>query len=119
LKTCIEKSLQNSDIERKLSKFDMVDRIEMKSHIIDSVTKTAHSIIEPLFQAPNCINLGTNGEIKLAMFAKDEPDEQIISFHIASTLSDLIGEDVTKQILLLSAGICPNKKGTISFLTKG
>ncbi|MBR4631489.1 MAG: hypothetical protein IKO57_13780 [Treponema sp.] len=119
LKSCVEKSLQSADVERKLSKFDMIDRIEIKEKVIQSVAHTAYAIIEPLFRSPNCIYLGTEGEIKIAMFAKDEPDDQLISFHIATTLRELLGEDVSKQILLLMAGICPNKKGTLMFLQKG
>lgn len=119
LKTCVEKSLQRADVERKLSKFDMVDRIEIKEKVIDSVAHAAYAIIEPLFKSPNCIHLGTDGEIKIVIFAKDEPDDQLISFHIASTLRELLGEESSKQILLLMAGICPNKKGTLLFLQKG
>lgn len=119
LKTCVEKSLQNADVERKLSKFDMVDRIEIKEKVIDSVAHAAHAIIAPLFKSPNCIHLGTDGEIKIVLFAKDELDDKLISFHIATTLKELLGESGAKQILLLMAGICPNKKGSLLFLQKG
>lgn len=119
LKSYIEKILQNPDVDRKLSKIDKIDRIEIKTNIINSITNASYSIVEDLFKSPNCIHLGTNGEIKIALFTKDEQDEQVLSFHIATTLSDLFGSDIEKQILLLSAGICPNTKGTISFLQKG
>ena len=119
VKACVEKIMQSVDVERKLSKFDMVDRIEIKDHAIQAVANAAHNIIEPVFKSPNCLHRGTNGEIKIVMYAKDEQDEQVISYHLAAMLTPLLGEDAPRQIILLTAGICPNKNGTLSFLQKG
>ncbi len=119
LKSCVEKTIQNMEIWRKMSKIDMVDRIEMKAHILRAVSFCALTLLDPMFPTPNCIHIGANGELKLILFANDEPDEEAVSFHIAHSLSSLLGEDASKKILLLSAGICQNKKGAGAFLKKG
>lgn len=92
---------------------------EVHDAVSKSIADAAHVVIEPLFRKPNCSNVGTNGEIKVVMFAKDEQDEQIIAYHVASTLTSLLGADAMKTVLLLTAGICPNKKGTLAFLLHG
>ena len=92
---------------------------ELRNRVIQSITETAQAIVAPLFRSPNCSHVGTNGEIKVVLFAKDEEDEQLLAYHVARTLIGLLGLKATKQILLLSAGLCPNKKGTITFLCQG
>lgn len=109
LKVCIENELAGIELPGD----------ELKKLVIDSITETAQTIIAPLFRAPNCSYKGTNGEIKVVMFAKDEEDEQLLAYHAARTLIALLGLNATKQILLLSAGLCPNKKGSIAFLCQG
>lgn len=106
IKNCIEKELEGVEIPGE----------EIKKQIIQSITKNAQNIVAPLFRSPNCSNTGTNGEIKVVLFAKDEEDEQILAYHVSRTLIDLLGFESSKSTLLLSAGLCPNKKGTIAFL---
>mgnify|MGYP007070252378 CR=1 FL=1 len=112
-------SLKNS-IARAISsvKFD-VEHKELQEAVSQSIAEAAHIIIAPLFRKPNASHVGTNGEIKIALFAPEEQDEQILGYHIASNLVELLGEDATKNVLLLTAGICPNKKGTLDFLLHG
>lgn len=119
LKSCVEKTVQNTAIWRKMTKIDTVDKIEMRAQILFSVASAAKTILSPLFCSPNCFHVSKNGEMKIVMFSKDDIDEETISFHLATTLSSLIGNDAEKQILLLSAGICQNKKGTLAFLKQG
>ncbi|WP_296325835.1 hypothetical protein [Treponema sp. UBA3813] len=106
LKVCIENNLAGVEIPGD----------ELKSLVVQSVTEAAQTIVAPLFRAPNCSNTGKNGEVKVVLFAKDEEDEQLLAYHVARTLIGLLGTGATKETLLLSAGLCPNKKGTIDFL---
>ena len=106
LKVCIENNLASVEIPGD----------ELKSLVVQSVTEAAQTIVAPLFRAPNCSNTGKNGEVKVVLFAKDEEDEQLLAYHVARTLIGLLGTGATKETLLLSAGLCPNKKGTIDFL---
>lgn len=119
LKSCVERIVQSTEIWRELSKIDMADRIEMKAHILRAVADAARSLIAPLFRRPNCLHVGTNGDLKIVMFGQDEPDEELLAFHLASSLAPLLGPDAARQMLLLSAGVCPNKKGALAFLQKG
>jgi len=106
LKVCISNNLAGVELPGE----------ELQAKVIQSVTEVAQSIVSPLFRAPNCSYVGKNGEIKVALFAKDEEDEQLLAYHVARTLIGLLGAKATKEVLLLSAGLCPNKKGTIAFL---
>ncbi len=119
LKSCVEKIIQNSEVWRKLSKIETVDRIEMKSHILCAIANATFSVLSPMFRSPNCSHIGKNGEIKIVLFGKDENDEEVISYHLATALCSLLGSDAAQHILLLSAGICPSKKGVLAFLQKG
>lgn len=109
LKLCIEKDFEGIEIPDD----------EIRGKILESITKTAEIIISPLFRSPNCTYPGQNGEIKVAFFAKDEIDNQLLAHHIARTLGGLFSPTALKSAILLNAGICPNKKGTITFLTQG
>lgn len=109
LKLCIEKEIKAASIKDK----------EITELLIQSITENAQVIMTPLFRAPNCIHIGTGGEIKLALFVADEPDTQLLAYHIARTLTSFISKDSLENILLLPAGMCPNKKGIIDFLQKG
>ena len=106
LKLCIEEELARIELPGD----------ELKSLVVKAITETAQAIVAPLFRAPNCSNTGSDGEIKVVLFAKDEEDEQLLAYHVARTLIALLGTKATKQILLLPAGLCANKKGTIAFL---
>ena len=110
LKVCIDEELAGIELPGD----------ELRKLVVQSITDAAQTIVAPLFRAPNCSNIGSSsGEIKVVMFAKDEEDEQLLAYHIGRTLIALLGLKATKQILLLSAGLCPNKKGTLDFLCKG
>lgn len=106
LKLCIDNELAGVELPGD----------ELHEMVIQSITDAAQTIVAPLFRAPNCSHIGTNGEIKVVLFAKDEEDEQLLAYHAARTLIGLLGTKATKQILLLPAGLCPNKEGTITFL---
>ena len=106
LKLCIDEELARIELPGD----------ELKSLVVKAITETAQAIVAPLFRAPNCSNTGSDGEIKVVLFAKDEEDEQLLAYHVARTLIALLGTKATKQILLLPAGLCANKKGTIAFL---
>ena len=108
LKVCIEEELSTGELPGD----------ELRELVTRSFTNAAQTIVSPLFRAPNCSQTGSKGEIKVVLFAKDEEDEQLLAYHVARTLIGLLGTKATKQVLLLSAGECPNKKGTIDFLCK-
>lgn len=108
LKVCIEEELATVELPGD----------ELRELVTRSITDAAQTIVSPLFRAPNCSQTGSKGEIKVVLFAKDEEDEQLLAYHIARTLIGLFGTKATKQILLLSAGVCANKNGTIEFLCK-
>lgn len=72
-----------------------------------------------LFSKPNYSSLGQNNEIKFVMFSKDDIDDKLIQFHINNSLKSFFMQDTSSKILVLPAGICPNKKGTVDFLLKG
>lgn len=92
---------------------------ELKNAVVDSAANIACTRIAPLIRKPNCIHSGKNGEIKIALFAKEDPDEQLLAHHISRSLENFLGKtEEEKKATFLSAGICPNKKGTIMFLTK-
>ncbi|MBR4600079.1 MAG: hypothetical protein IKO39_08525 [Treponema sp.] len=108
LKVCIEEELSTVELPGD----------ELKALVTSSITEAAQTVVAPLFRAPNCSQTGSMGEIKVVLFAKDEEDEQLLAYHAARTLIGLFGTKATKQVLLLSAGLCPNIKGTIEFLCK-
>ncbi|MBQ0052699.1 MAG: hypothetical protein KBT11_11655 [Treponema sp.] len=108
LKLWIEESIKNVEIENE----------ELKDAITESIAKSAMTIMSPLIRAPNCIHIGKKGEIKIVLFAKDEPDEQLLAHHISRTLRDLLGRTDNAKAMLLSAGNCMNKKGATAFLTQ-
>lgn len=108
LKVCIEEELSTVELPGD----------ELKALVTSSITEAAQTIVAPLFRAPNCSQTGSMGEIKVVLFAKDEEDEQLLAYHAARTLIGLFGTKATKQVLLLSAGLCSNIKGTIEFLCK-
>lgn len=108
LKVCIEEELSSVELPGD----------ELKALVTRSITEIAQTSIAPLFRAPNCSQTGSMGEIKVVLFAKDEEDEQLLAYHVARTLIGLFGTKATKQVLLLSAGLCPNVKGTLEFLCK-
>ena len=109
LKVCIDAQL--ADVE--------LPGDELHKMVVDSITQAAQTIVAPLFRAPNCSYAGANGEIKVVLFAKDEDDEQLLAYHVARTLISLLGLNATREIALLGAGFCSNKKGTIAFLCQG
>jgi len=90
-------------------------RQKMTDIIYDHIAR----ICKTIFQTPNCSELGKDGEIKIVFFAKDEVDEQLLQFHIVQTLTDMVGKEAAKGIVLLMAGVCPNVKGTLTFLQQG
>jgi hypothetical protein len=108
LKVCIEDALATVELPGE----------ELRALVTRAITDTAQIIVAPLFRSPNCSQTGSMGEIKVVLFAKDEEDEQLLAYHAARTLIGFLGTSATKKILLLSAGLCPNKKGTIDFLCK-
>lgn len=108
LKVCIEEELSTVELPGD----------ELRELVTRSITNAAQTIVSPLFRSPNCSQTGSKGEIKVVLFAKDEEDEQLLAYHVARTLIGLLGTKATKQVLLLSAGECSNKKGTIDFLCK-
>ncbi|MBQ9622051.1 MAG: hypothetical protein IJP90_13680 [Treponema sp.] len=108
LKVCIEEQLSSLELPGD----------ELRHLVTRAITDAAQTIVSPLFRSPNCCQTGSMGEIKVVLFAKDEEDEQLLAYHIARTLLGLLGSKATKQVLLLSAGLCPNKAGTIEFLCK-
>lgn len=109
LKVCVDTQL--SDVE--------LPGDELKKLVVDSITENAQAIVSPLFRSPNCSYAGSNGEIKVVLFTKDEADEELLAYHVSRTLIGLLGLKATKETALLTAGDCSNKKGTIAFLTQG
>jgi hypothetical protein len=75
-------------------------------------------LFKKYFASPNCCAQGTNEEIKAVVFSKEEIDEKFLEFHLNTTTSLFFGNSGTSNLLVLSAGICPNQKGTIAFLNQ-
>lgn len=109
LKTCIEHELKDIEYPSEI----------VKQNMIQYLTNCSQTEISHLFRKPNCSHAGTNGEIKVALFAKEDPEEQLLAHHISRTLTNMFDVDSTKEILLLGAGEVQNTKGTIAFLTQG
>ena len=109
LKSCIDNELEGIELPGD----------ELKTKVCQSITETAQITVAPLFRAPNCSFAGTNGEIKVVLFAKEDEDEELLAYHVARTLISLLGSRATKEIQLLSAGLCPNQKGAVAFLCQG
>ncbi|MCR5172390.1 MAG: hypothetical protein K6B73_05955 [Treponema sp.] len=98
-------------LENAFNKYD--------SSISDKLTDAAmeeifYKISELLFK-PNVPVLKSNCEIKAIMFSREDIDEKLLQFHINSNLQEFFNLD-EKGVLVLSAGVCPNSKGSISFL---
>lgn len=109
LKNWIENAIKGIDFEND----------ELKNAVIEAITNAACTNISPLIRAPNCIHNGKNGEIKIALFAKEDPNEELVAHHISRALENFLGKyDEKSKATFLPAGYCPNKKGTIAFLTK-
>lgn len=108
LKVCVEEQLATLELPGD----------DLRALVTSSITEAAQTIVAPLFRSPNCSQPGSNAEIKVVLYTKEEPDEQLLAYHVARTLIGLLGTKATKQILMLTAGVCPNKKGTIEFLCK-
>ena len=108
LKVCVEEQLSTLELPGD----------DLRALVTSSITEAAQTVVSPLFRAPNCSQPGSNAEIKVVLYTKEEPDDQLLAYHAARTLIGLLGTKATKQVLLLSAGVCANKKGTIEFLCK-
>ncbi len=109
LKNCIENELKDIPYPSE----------EIKQNTVQFLTENAQTLISHLFRSPNCSHSGLNGEIKIALYAKDAPEEQLLAHHIGHTLTNLFEEESTANILLLPAGEVTNIGGTVTFLTKG
>ncbi len=109
LKTCIDNELKDVNFPDE----------GIRVNTIRFLTENAQMLISHLFRSPNCSYSGQYGEIKVALFAKEDPEEQLLAHHIARTLTDLFEPESTKEVLLLSAGEVTNIGGTIAFLTQG
>ena len=61
-----------------------------------------------------------NGEVKIVLFAQDDPDEKLLAHHISKTLIPFLENPASSVVkpTFLPAGICQNKKGTIAFLSQ-
>lgn len=92
---------------------------EVKNAVIESLAAASCVNITSLIRSPNCIHSGKNGEIKIVLFANEDPDEELIAFHISRALETFLGTfSKDDKASFLPAGICPNKKGTVMFLTQ-
>lgn len=92
---------------------------EVKNAVVEGIADAAKVNITPLIRSPNCIHSGKNGEIKIVLYAKEDPDEEIVAHHISRSLEKFLGKSSDEnKATFLAAGICPNKKGTIMFLTQ-
>ena len=75
-------------------------------------------IFNKLFASPNCCCLGSDEEIKVVMFSREEFDEKLLEFQLNNTTAVFFGNTNSTNLLVLNAGICTNQKGTLSFLTQ-
>ena len=103
-----------SAVDADISGVTLTDAAHEK--ILQTIYDEIYRICAQLFQKPNCCVLGKNGELKIAFFAKDEVDEELMHFHIANALSEIISAENSNSIALLTAGICPDTKGTLAFM---
>lgn len=110
LRSWIEDAIKSVDFESN----------EVKNAAIESIASSACTKMNPLFRSPNCIANGKNGEVKIVLFAQDDPDEQLLAHHISKTLIPFLGNPSSSVVkpTFLPAGICQNKKGTVAFLSQ-
>ena len=110
LRSWIEDAIKTAEFENR----------EIKNAVIESIASSACEKMSSLFRAPNCISNGKNGEVKIVLFAKEDPDEQLLAHHISKTLISFLGNPSSNVVkpTFLPAGICQNKKGTVAFLSQ-
>ena len=113
-----ERTKKIAEVEEQQEKLEQAGN-DALTKLRQTIYNEIFRICTTLFQKPDCCALGSDGEIKIVFFAKDEIDEQLLQFHIAGILSDIVGTSASKSIVLLTAGICPNAKGTMAFLQQG
>lgn len=87
-----------------------------KEKILRTIYAEVARVCATLFQRPNCCVPGKAGELKIAYFSKNDIDESLLRFHTANVLAPLIGTPHEQDITLMTAGICPNSLGTMTFL---
>lgn len=99
-------SLQNA-----FSKYDS----SISNILTDAAMEEIFYKVSDLMFKPNCAVLKSNCEIKAIMFSREDIDEKLLQFQLNSSLQEFFNLE-EKGVLVLSAGVCPNSKGSISFL---
>lgn len=77
-----------------------------------------YAYLKTLFSFPNCCFSGRDEEIKTVIFSKDETDEKLLQFQLNLSAKKFFSSQNEQNLLVLSAGICPNLRGTVDFLTR-
>ncbi len=90
---------------------------EIANELKISAMEVIFELLKKLFAFPNTCVLGTDEEIKCVLFAKEEVDEKLLQFQLNNSIKDFFDNNSFSNLLVLSAGICQNQKGTSIFLS--
>lgn len=71
-----------------------------------------------LFQSPNTTHSGSDGEIKIVLFSRNEPDNMLLRFHISQNFRPILG-NAAQKVVLLQAGTSNTERGALAFLEQG
>ena len=83
-----------------------------------SIYTELYAQCKTLFQKPNVSHSGSNDEIKIVCFSKNEPDEMLLRFHISKSFAPILGP-AAQRIVLLRAGTSSKVQGAAGFLVWG
>ena len=72
-----------------------------------------------LFQKPNCIYTGSDEEIKIAFFSKNDLDEKLLQFHLVQTCTPLLGMAAAQRLVLLQLDASTHADEILTFFEQG
>lgn len=90
---------------------------QIKNELTSAAMEVIFESLKKLFAFPNTCVLGSDEEIKCVLFAKEEIDEKLLQFQLNNSIKDFFDNNSFSNLLVLSAGICQNQKGTAIFLS--
>jgi hypothetical protein len=93
-----------------------IPETEIKAQIIQTISKEITNRLFMLFQSPNCIQQNHGYEFRIALFSREEPDDQVLELHISRMLKPILGLNNEVSVRLLSAGSSKTKQGVLEFL---
>ncbi|MCR5724600.1 MAG: hypothetical protein K6G80_05890 [Treponema sp.] len=92
---------------------------EIQASLHNALYTELHAQCKTLFQSPNCTHSGTDDEIKIVFFSKQDPDEALLRFHISKSFAAVLGTSPAQRIVLMKAGTGLTEHEAAAFLTQG